>query len=508
MAKKLLSPELNVVIKDIDNAREAINEKYILNGHPDALPAPLLSGDMAEAIRAIETVNELPVLDGNIEVSVDYKRVTLPGGYYKDGIDAKIKDYVVGYVWNRQGLEAKRQHVNIGDDFIIPDFLNGQTTIPQVPDEEFLGWSSSWTANEPHYLTGMNVSNFEFERNLDTHEYIAYLYAVWRKMYRYTLTYSANGGTGAPLPESFGSTGDIQHSFLLNTSTVPVKEQFKFIGWGATPDAIHYITTKTATAQEPNPVVYALWEAIPTVVYRLLIQVLDSTNNQCIPQQCHVKFREANKTSGIVLHNITTNIDGTYQTEEVDFEKSFKVEVSATGFNTDFFDVSFNDDEILAQGAERKFTLSPILQANEFFRVSTTWTHPNSAKDIDSHIAMLDGTDIIDYTHKTYKFPNGAILTLDADNTQGDGGAETITLTGSKDASFIFYVIDYQAVINNSSTIGIANRGNDIKVKYQVANQPQKEIRPTVSDTHYGRWDILKYENGTITLLNQYTIQL
>lgn len=260
MAKKLLSPELSVVIKDIDNTREAINEKYALNGFPEPIPAPLLSGDMAEAVRKIQTVNELPELDGTVELSVDHKTEELSGGYYKNGIHAKLKDYVVGYVWNRQDMEAKRQHVNIGEDFTIPDFLNGESTVPEVPNEEFLGWSSNWKAKEPHYLPGMVVSNFEFERHLQSPEYVAYLYAVWRKLYLYTLTYSPNGGTGAPPKESYGYTADEAHNFVLNTSVIPVRETHRFLGWGDTPESTVVITNKTVTYLNPDAVVYALWE--------------------------------------------------------------------------------------------------------------------------------------------------------------------------------------------------------------------------------------------------------
>lgn len=520
MAKKLLSPELSVVLRDIDNTREAINEKYALNGFPDQIPAPLLSGDMAEAVRAIQTVNELPELDGRIELSVDYKRVTLPGGYYKEGIDAKIKDYVVGYVWNRQGLEAKRQHVNIGDDFTIPDFLNGETHIPQVPNEEFLGWSSSWVAVEPHYLPGMVVSNFEFERNLNTQEYIAYLYAVWRRIYNFTLTYSANGGVGAPPQESFGPTSNDKHDFLLNTSIVPAKESFKFIGWGDTPDGTHYITHKVATAENPNPIVYALWEEVPTIVYCLLMNVLDATTNQHIPQQCSIKLREGSKTTGVTAHNFTTNNDGTCQTEEVSFEKTFKAEVSATGFITDFFDIQFTSDEIATLQAERNFPLSPILQNDELFRTSVTWNYEQNSltlpKDIDSHICAINnfaGTKENNYTddyinylaeNKNYTFENGATLSLDVDNTNNDpsnyGKAETITLKGGKNVSFMYYLYDYTGIA------GLSSLNQSVRVRYQTSSTNQKTItnRADPQGRKFRRWNVFKYENGVITIIDTY----
>jgi len=256
----ILSNELSQVIKDIDNAREAINEKYKINGSPEPIESPMKSSEMAEKIRAITCLGEVPEQDGNITLSVNEKQKELPGGYYKNGVKAFLKDYVIGYVWNRQGCEAKRQYVNIGESFTVPDFLEGSNMHPEVPNEEFLGWSSNWKAEEPHYLPNMLVSNFEFERDLDTPEHIAYLYAVWRKLYMYTLTYNPNGGTGEPPVDTYGPTSDEEHNFILNTSIVPSKATYRFMGWGEAPDSTSAITNKTVTHLIPDGVVYALWQ--------------------------------------------------------------------------------------------------------------------------------------------------------------------------------------------------------------------------------------------------------
>lgn len=192
MAKKLLSPELSQVIKDIENTREAINEKYALNGSPDPIPNPLLSSEIAEAVRKIQTVNELPVLDGTIELTHDEKEKELSGGYYRDGIFASLQDYAVSYIWNRQGIPAKTQYVKIDESFQIPDF-----GITEVESEEFQGWSHMPNDEDPEYLTGDIVNHFQYEPRLADPSYVSYLYAVWKllKLDPIELSFEyANGG--------------------------------------------------------------------------------------------------------------------------------------------------------------------------------------------------------------------------------------------------------------------------------------------------------------------------
>lgn len=175
--KKLLSPKLSDVLRDIDNAREAINEKYTLNGGPDRLLAPLLSGDMAEAIRAITTASELPVRDGAVELTYDEKEKNLAGGYYKNGVNIKLGDYAIGYVWNKKGVGVNTQYVKINESFQIPDF-----GVSEVDGEELQGWSHMPDDEDPEYLTGDTVNHFQYEPRLEDNQYISYLYAVWKAL--------------------------------------------------------------------------------------------------------------------------------------------------------------------------------------------------------------------------------------------------------------------------------------------------------------------------------------
>ena len=80
----------------------------------------------------------------------------------------------------------------------------------------FQGWAASASAAVPEYLPG---DSYAEDQDVT-------LYAVW-KSNRYTVSYDANGGTGAPPPETFeGGTAMI-------AADVPSRAHHRFLGWAA-----------------------------------------------------------------------------------------------------------------------------------------------------------------------------------------------------------------------------------------------------------------------------------
>ena len=113
---------------------------------------------------------------------------------------------------------------------------------------EFLGWSKSSNATSPTY--GI-VSTFyaPVERT-------STLYAVWAAQ-TYTISYNANGGSGAP------SSQTKTHGVTLTlSSTKPTRVGYEFLGWATSPTATSatysaggsYTNNGTAT-------LYAVWKA-------------------------------------------------------------------------------------------------------------------------------------------------------------------------------------------------------------------------------------------------------
>lgn len=109
-----------------------------------------------------------------------------------------------------------------------------------------LGWSTSSTATSASYTSTYNILGNTT------------LYAVWRAN-TYTITYNANGGTGAPAA----------HSYTYNTSgstnlsnTIPTRTNYTFLGWSLS-------STATSATYRPgqawglsnasNYTLYAVW---------------------------------------------------------------------------------------------------------------------------------------------------------------------------------------------------------------------------------------------------------
>lgn len=113
---------------------------------------------------------------------------------------------------------------------------------------EFLGWSKSSNATSPTY--GI-VSSFDAPVNETST-----LYAVWAAQ-TYTISYNANGGSGAP------SSQTKTHGVTLTlSSTKPTRVGYEFLGWATSPTATSatysaggsYTNNGTAT-------LYAVWKA-------------------------------------------------------------------------------------------------------------------------------------------------------------------------------------------------------------------------------------------------------
>ena len=95
--------------------------------------------------------------------------------------------------------------------------LTLSSTIPYRFNYEFLGWSTSSSATTATYTAGGSY----------TGNASVTLYAVWKyKPATYTVSYDANGGTGAPgrQTKTYGVT-------LTLTTLIPTRRNYSFVGW-------------------------------------------------------------------------------------------------------------------------------------------------------------------------------------------------------------------------------------------------------------------------------------
>ena len=139
----------------------------------------------------------------------------------------------------------------------------------------FLGWSTNASATSATYTNGQSVKNLT-----STNGGTVNLYAVWSKnaTTSYTLSYNANGGTGAPSSQT-GST-----SYTIS-STVPTRFGYTFLGWSKSNNA-------TSGTYEPgdsitlssNTTLYAVWRLDSTSI------TADSSYNATISTGGEMKY--------------------------------------------------------------------------------------------------------------------------------------------------------------------------------------------------------------------------
>ena len=190
------------------------------------------------------------------DYSVELKRTADSGNNIHPYIDkvcnVEITDIslyekgTTGYIGDTDAYSFQTVVANVNDDYITPAPLpknnrNGYT---------FLGWFTK-------RVGGTRVAGAAeyFSASLDGDQM---LYAHWVKDATYTLTYNANGGSGAPSSQS-GAT-----SYTVS-STKPTRSGYTFLGWStsSTATSASYVSGNTITLSA-NTTLYAVWEKVET----------------------------------------------------------------------------------------------------------------------------------------------------------------------------------------------------------------------------------------------------
>ena len=122
--------------------------------------------------------------------------------------------------------------------------LKLSTTKPTRTGYTFQGWATVMTGGVEYASGGNYTSNSNVT-----------LYAVWKAV-TYTVSYNANGGSGAPAAQTktYGVT-------LKLSTTKPTKTDYKFKGWGtsSTSTTVSYAAGSNYTANA-GITLYAIWE--------------------------------------------------------------------------------------------------------------------------------------------------------------------------------------------------------------------------------------------------------
>ncbi len=136
------------------------------------------------------------------------------------------------------------------------------TTIPDTePSREgfvFLGWSHRSDATSEDYHAGGSITLTAPETTL---------YAVWKAIVTYTLTFDPNGGENAPGPVSDSSAyGSVE---LTVPDGIPSKDGSKFLGWSESQTAVQpEVQPGQVLTVTESKTLYAIWNDIVTFTLR------------------------------------------------------------------------------------------------------------------------------------------------------------------------------------------------------------------------------------------------
>lgn len=133
------------------------------------------------------------------------------------------------------------------------------STVPTRTGYTFLGWSTSDSATSASYVGGNSFTV--------TSSGTTTLYAVW-KANTYTVSYNANGGSGAPSAQT--KTYNVS---LTLSATVPTRSGYIFQGWAtSSTGAVAYQPSGSYTANAAVTL-YAIWKAANST-----LSSVDNTN--------------------------------------------------------------------------------------------------------------------------------------------------------------------------------------------------------------------------------------
>ena len=150
---------------------------------------------------------------------------------------------------------------------VIDDVIYGQLRLPSAEtlgiereNYDFIGWNlydgQDWSmySADTDYIAGL----------ADTDGETVVLYAAWLEKERYTVSFDANGGTGAP-----ALTEAHEGETIVLSGTIPVRENYTFLGWAVTADAeeAQYRAGGEFTMSNSVVTLYAVWKQNPSLSY-------------------------------------------------------------------------------------------------------------------------------------------------------------------------------------------------------------------------------------------------
>lgn len=257
---------------DIDNAC-TLYAKWIPNTYDVVLNA---QGGSGSATVTATYDSEMPVIvapDKPGYLFGGYFSETAGGGtkyYNADCSSAKTYDQTAGIilyaVWTpiKYNIQLYSRGENVGS---LYDVTYGELRLPSAeslgmsyPNYNFVGWNIYDEQNWAMYTADRTYSAGLVTEQGKT----AYIYAAWLEKDKYTVTYDANGGTGAPSAVEI----HVDETITLSSSA-PSRENYTFIGWAEDADSAtaQYQPGDSLTMGNSLVTLFALWKKNPELTY-------------------------------------------------------------------------------------------------------------------------------------------------------------------------------------------------------------------------------------------------
>lgn len=386
--------------------------------------------------------------------------------------DAPIT-YTVSYIANG-GLGAPASQIKYKDET-----LTISSTKPTRSGYTFLGWSTSSTAVYPLYYSGGSY----------TVNASATLYAVWsyNAPTVYTITFNANGGSGAP--SSVTKTDGVT---LYLPSTEPTRTNYAFLGWSTSSTATSptYYAGGSFT-RNANTTLYAVWEYAPAT-YRVYYNAnggsgapssqiktydLSLTLSSTIPTRSGYDFL------GWSTSNTATSV--TYDPGD-SYTTNASVTLYAVWEETNY---DFSISNLTVSNSE------PYKYDQITVKVRTdSWDQVNAYSDIPVQLyydGRLVSTQYVDFSvygvaNITFTLNVGSSVgnkTIEARINWADHNSETRTGNNTVSTTINVQDYDYEVTADSVSSAGYYCEGMEVISSFYVANNSDYDIIPSMHNT-------------------------
>ncbi len=376
--------------------------------------------------------------------------------------------------------------------------LTLSSTIPTRSGYSFLGWSTSSTATSPTYYAGGTYS-----ANAG-----ATLYAVWQKDTVYTVSYNANGGTGAP-----SSQTKAKNSTLYLSTQTPTRDGYFFLGWSTS-------STATTASYEPG-------DAYTTNASMTLYAVWEEDNT---PEVYSVRYNSNGGNSTPATQYKTEGVPLTLTTEAPtrSGHKFLGWSESSTATTPTYYSGS-------TYSTDASTTLYAVWREDNYeFSISNLTVTPASVEQF-SDVSVSVRVDSWDRNNAYYDLPvellyNGSVVatryvdlsayglatlnftlnvgertgnnTITARINWNDHYNETNTSNNSVSTSLNVTPYEYDLYIESVAPNASYREGTTVITSYKIYNDSERDVLPSQNNTV--SFNAYYYNNGTkVNIANQ-----